>query len=168
MALDLKHLDCVRQHMVAEIQADIARDELYYSKFLTPEGRQQWQTLLVEAAQHHDEAWLAEQLRGDDVAFPQISSTDSRGYNRTLKFQPETLADSEFNRYYIRGLCLYAMERHVPYIITYRAKEVHHPLSPVDTQIAPHDLLEDLRTHKEQTELGVPSNPNSGISVMLP
>jgi hypothetical protein len=102
------------------------------------------------------------------MALPQISSPDSRGYDRTLKFQPETLADSEFNRYYIRGLCLYALERQVPYIITYRAKQVSNPISPVGVQIAPHDLLEDLRTHKEQTELGVPSNPNSGISAMLP
>jgi len=168
MVLDLKNLDDVtRKYMVQEIQADINNGHVYYSKFLTHEGRLQWDNLLLEAAQAHDSAWLAEQLKDEQLAVPVIVTPDRRGFNRHTKLKPEDLADSEFNRYYIRGLCLRAIEENIPQVITYRAKPVRQPVSRVGVPMNPSELLEDLRRHKLRTEHDVPSNPKSGISIRL-
>ena len=53
----------------------------------------------------------------------------------------EILAEGEFNRFYIRALCLRAVDA----------------------------LLRDLRSHPGvETSLGLPPGPNSGLSVQLP
>lgn len=169
MALDLKNLDDItRKHMVAEIQADIDAGGVYHSKFLTPVGVDEWDGILLQAAQSHDSSWLAEQLRNERLAVSTYRMVDRRGHARNVTLYPENLADSEFNRYYIRGLCLRALEEGIPYVISYRAKPVRQPKSPVGLQYPPEVLLEDLRTNKGQTENDVPSNPNSGISVRFP
>lgn len=94
--------------------------------------------------------------------------TDKNGVERRVTLEPANLADSEFNRYYIRGVCLRAMNEGIPEVITYRAKSAGNPVSAEDQRLNPRKLLIDLRANKGETVLDVPSNPNSGISVMLP
>jgi hypothetical protein len=169
MALNLEDLDDVtRKYMVAEIQADIANGQVYYSKYLTHKGRLEWDRLLLEAARAHDSEWLAEWLREEGLAVPTIVTRDKRGFDKRAPLPTEMLADSEFNRYYIRGLAARAVEEKIPYLISYRAKPVQRPVSSVGAEISPSDLLADLRAHKRRTKFGVPGNPNSGISVRLP
>ncbi len=169
MALKLRNLDSVtRDFMVKEIQADSATGSVYLSRFLTEKGREQWSQLLLEAAQKHDSTWLAEKLVAEDLAVEQYRMTDKNGRERTVKLQPTSLADSEFNRYYIRGLCQRAIQEGAPAVVSYRAKRVRNAVSPVGQLINPKKLLLDLRSNKGETVLDVPSNPNSGISVMLP
>jgi hypothetical protein len=169
MALNLEDLDAVtRKYIVAEIQADVANGQVYYSKYLTHKGRLEWDRLLLEAARAHDSEWLAEQLREEGLAVPVIVAHDKRGFNRRAPLPTETLADSEFNRYYIRGLAARAVAEGIPHVISYRAKPVQRPVSSVGAEINPSDLLADLRAHKRRTKFGVPGSPNSGISVRLP
>ena len=84
------------------------------------------------------------------------------------------MAESEFNRYYIRGLARRAIEDGVQELVVYRAKPVSNPRpeseARVETTISAQELLEDLRSHPgdERPTLGVPSGPNSGLSVRLP
>jgi len=58
--------------------------------------------------------------------------------------------------------------------VIYRAKPVTTPRpeseARIETALAPEELLEDLRSHPgdERPSLGVPSGPNSGLSVRLP
>jgi hypothetical protein len=84
------------------------------------------------------------------------------------------LAESEFNRYYIRALARRAIEDGIQELVVYRAKPVQNPRpeseARVETAIPPQDLLDDLRAHlgDERPTLGVPSGPNSGLSVRLP
>jgi len=84
------------------------------------------------------------------------------------------LAESEFNRYYIRALARRAIEDGIPELVIYRAKPVSNPRpeseARIETSLLPEDLLEDLRSHPgdEPPVLGVPSGPNSGLSVRLP
>lgn len=81
------------------------------------------------------------------------------------------LAEGEFNRYYIRALCLRAIEEGKK-LKVYRAKEVGNPRSEsavkigqeVDSQL----LLADLRKNIGiDTCFGLPAGPNSGLSVRL-
>jgi len=67
-----------------------------------------------------------------------------------------------------------AIEDDISELVVYRAKPVSNPRpeseARVETVLPPEELLEDLRTHPgdERPSLGVPSGPNSGLSVRLP
>ena len=84
------------------------------------------------------------------------------------------LAEGEFNRFYIRGLCLRAIELGIGEVAVYRAKYVESPRPESDYLIGQRlpaaSLLEDLRIHsgEEEPYLKVPGGPNSGLSVHLP
>lgn len=169
MALDLRNLDdTTRNYMLQELQADIDAGEVYHSKFLTEQGEEQWNSVLMQAIQQHDSTWLGEKLVSDQLAVPEYKMTDKNGVERRVTLEPANLADSEFNRYYIRGVCLRAIDEGITEVITYRAKPAGNPVSAEDQRLNPRKLLIDLRSNKGETVLDVPSNPNSGISVMLP
>jgi hypothetical protein len=83
------------------------------------------------------------------------------------------LAESEFNRFYIRALARRAMEDGIPKLVVYRAKLVRNPRPEsealVETTLPPEASLADLRAHSDRPpSLGVPSGPNSGLSVRPP
>ena len=92
----------------------------------------------------------------------------------TVDNAAEVLGEGEFNRYYIRGLARRAIEDDISTLVVYRAKPARNPRPEsealVETALAPQELLEDLRAHPgdELPALGVPSGPNSGLSVRLP
>ena len=84
----------------------------------------------------------------------------------------ETLADGEFNRFYITALCLKALENKNIKLVVYRAKSVSRPRPESQAKIGqvvnPQSLLNDLRsTVGIDTSLGLPSGPNSGLSIMI-
>jgi hypothetical protein len=83
------------------------------------------------------------------------------------------LAEGEFNRFYIRALCMSAMEDGVTELVVYRAKAVQSARSESERKIgqavSPGALLNDLRARPGvDTALGLPAGPNSGLSVRLP
>jgi hypothetical protein len=103
--------------------------------------------------------------------------TNRQGLADTRHISPtaaDQIAEGDFNRYYIRGLCVRAIERGVAQVEVYRAKAVHEPRPESEALIgkrfAPAELLTDLRTHMGDLHsvLGVPGGPNSGISVRVP
>jgi hypothetical protein len=86
----------------------------------------------------------------------------------------QTLSEGEFNRYYIRALCLRALKEERE-LEVYRAKEVSDPRPEsqrmigliLDTKRA-ETLLNDLRINVGvDTALGLPNGPNSGLSVKI-
>ena len=85
----------------------------------------------------------------------------------------DTLAEGEFNRFYLRALCRRAVEDGVPNLTVYRAKAVRVPRAEsqalVGKAIGAQALLQDLRAHPgTDTALGLPPGPNSGLSAKLP
>ena len=121
-------------------------------------------------------AQLADQLR----THGRMRTTEQRkkptgGYTvaRIPPTAADTLAEGEFNRFYIRALCRRAIEERIPNLIIYQAKDVQQPRPDsewmVGTVTSPPALLEDLRTHQgTDTMYGLPGGPNSGLSVQLP
>jgi hypothetical protein len=178
MALYLENLDDrTRQLMLDELEYDIAHNQLHISPFLSGQGQRDYVNLIREAIQNGTDQTLAENLK----AHRRINRTLPRrqpkgGYSiaATPDNAAEILAESEFNRYYIRGLARRAIEDGIPELVIYRAKPVKNPrpesVSRVETTLSPQDLLDDLRAHPgdEPPALGVPSGPNSGLSVRLP
>jgi len=84
-----------------------------------------------------------------------------------------TLAEGEFNRFYLRALWLKAINNNITHLTIYRAKSVMDPRPEselkINTSINAKQLLNDLRTNiGVDTALGLPPGPNSGLSAKLP
>jgi hypothetical protein len=177
MLLNLLNLDKqTRELMLAEIHHSILSNTLYISPRLSETGRRDYSVLLEEAAEKHDEDWLADRLSENG----RLNASEQRrkptgGY--TIAKVPsnanQTLGAGEFNRFYARGLCQRAISNAIPSLIVYRAKEVSRPRPDserlVGTSISPKALLDDLRSTDQEADtlLGI-GNPNSGLSVRLP
>lgn len=177
MGLKLVNLDERTRHfMVSEIDSDEASDKLYISPRLNERGKNKYYDLLREAAEEHDDKWLAERLRRGGLMKTQERRRKPKGGYTTAQVPvtaPDTLAEGEFNRFYIRGLCRRAIEDDVPELMIYRAKYVGSPRNKSEAKIGervdPQQLLDDLRANPGvDTALGLPSDPNSGLSAQLP
>ena len=86
---------------------------------------------------------------------------------------PETLAEGEFNRFYVRGLCACALDEGINEVQVYRGKAVRSPRPQsqalIGKMIPAQALLEDLKQSPGvEPALGVPPGPNSGLTVRLP
>ena len=178
MALLYYHLDDrTRQLMLEELDYDIAHNQLHISPFLSGQGQRDYPNLLREAIQGGSDATLAESLRSHRRIFKALPRRNKRQGGYAIAAVPvnaaEILAEGEFNRFYIRALARRALEDGIPELVVYRAKKARQPRPEsellVETSLPAKDLLEDLRAHPDQPPtLGVPSGPNSGLSVRLP
>lgn len=177
MALYLANLDDRTRHfMLDELEYDLQNNQLYLSPYLSGQGVHDYASLLRRAL----ESGSAESLAADLGTLRRTERTTERrspagGYSTVSvpENAPETIAESEFNRYYIRGVARRALKEGIPALVIYRAKPVAQPRPEsealIETTIAPMDLLEDLRAHPgERPALGVPAGPGSGLSVRLP
>lgn len=172
MGLALDHLDDeTRRAMRSEIDSDIANGTLYLSDRLSARGVTDYPGLLIAAADGADDDWLAMQLaQAGRIVALETSSRRGRLYTKRVPSDaPLTLAEGEFNRFYLRGLCLVAMAAGEDSLEIYRAKRVMQSRSLsrrlLGRLIAVGPLLEDLRTHPGvNTALGLPAGPNSGLS----
>jgi hypothetical protein len=177
MALTYDHLDeRTRRLMRDEMDFDIANHQLHISPFLSGQGQADYVNLLREAIEHGDDGTLEDELRRHrriTRAMPRRRPKGGYMIAAAPQNAAQILAESEFNRFYIRALARRAIEDGVSELIIYRAKRVESPRPEsealIETSIDPHDLLADLRAHPDQPPtLGVPSGPNSGLSVHLP
>jgi hypothetical protein len=83
-----------------------------------------------------------------------------------------TLAEDQFNRFYVRGVCRAALDAGRESVEVYRAKSVSQPRPEsqrrIGTMVNAVALLADLRQNMAlETALHIPGGPNSGISVRL-
>jgi hypothetical protein len=166
-----------RRFMLEELEHDVKSGKLYLSPRLSEQGRKDYEGLLRQAIQGAgNDVTLADSLRSGGRL--RISEErDKRGGGVVIAKVPvtaaETLAEGEFNRFYIRGLCRRALEDGIPELMVYRAKQVTNPRpesqNMIGTKVSAKNLLEDLRAHPGvDTALGLPAGPNSGLSVRLP
>lgn len=142
---------------------------------LNNKGRADYPGLLRTALTQGDDSSLAAELSAGGLL--KTHETRKRGGKTYTARVPsnaaETLAEGEFNRFYLRGLCRFALDTRIDHLIIYRAKQVREPRpeseARIGTKISPHLLLEDLRAHPGvDTALGLPPGPNSGLSARLP
>jgi len=172
MALIYENLDArTRQFMLREAEMDISRGALYISARLNQQGIEGYAYLLKESIQSHDDEWLASELQ----RLGYMNTTESRKGKpvRVPITAPETLAEGEFNRFYVRGLCIRAMDDNITEVEVYRGKQVNNPRSESESKIGKRisakTLLEDLRKSLGvEPALGLPPGPNSGLTVRLP
>jgi hypothetical protein len=183
MGLKLDNLDNenIRKYMLEEVDRDVKENILFISNRLKEGQGDKYIALLKEAV-----------IRGTDDSFASAIRDNACLKTKTvrnLKTGPImvdvpkdahiTLAEGEFNRFYIRALCREAIDVGKGLEI-YRAKSVNNPRpesqSKIGSSIDPNMLLNDLRRENKlgesmgnriDTALGVPAGPNSGLSVRL-
>lgn len=170
--MQLRDLAAARLAMLAEAHQDINSGALYRFSRLTDVGWEQYAKLLLEALEHHDESWLADQInrRGLLIEKEMKVRNGKSYYAKVPHNAATTLAEGEFNRFYIRGVCCNAIADDVETLVVYRAKVVAEPRPESERRIGQEinaaALLDDLRKHPEiDRALGVPAGPNSGLSV---
>lgn len=177
VALSYQNLDStVRAHMLSEIAHDVSAGTLYISNRLTDDGSKNWAALLAEAAKQHDDSWLASEIQRRGYLKSHEERRKPTGGTTTAKVPvtaPSTLAEGEFNRFYVRGLCQSAIENGIDRLVAYRARHSDNPRPESEAIVGqgfnPSSLLRDLRVSVGvEPVLGVPPGPNSGLSVRTP
>lgn len=176
MGLNYLNLDDDTRHwMLQEFQLG----DYYLSPRLTEAGLERWAILLEESIQNHTDVWLEREL----LRYNCFRSTEYR-INRSGSRSPvrinaphsaKMLAEGEFNRYYLRGLCLRAQSQGISSLVVYRGKEVANPRPESEEKIGmaidANELLITLRMHdfvSVDAAFSIPSGPNSGLTARLP
>lgn len=165
--------DQTRKLMSDESEGDLAKGKLYSSKRFNEKGTHLYSQLLKKAISDGDEQTLASELKANDC-FAKTEQRKTKTGSTTVKVPEnahQVLSESEFNRFYIRALCLRAIESGRQLKI-YRARHSDNPRPESEVMIGklidPKKLLADLRTNiGVDTALGLPPGPNSGLSVKL-
>ena len=147
---------------------------LYFSTRFNDAGNKNWTSLLKEAAKEHNEHWLAYQLEAKNLMKGlEGSRTPSGGY--TIKHVPhtaaETMAEGQFNRFYILGLCKRAKAEIISELEVYRARKSTQPRSQSQAIIGSKlsvDYIESQLAKVSDSFKSPLVKPNSGISVKFP
>lgn len=169
--MGLHHVDLdetTRQLMIAEYEDDLAEKNLYYSARLSPQGVTDWPVILRTALETGTDDTLAAEIN----VYGRLNPSDFR-LGKPIKMNKDahfTLAEGEFNRFFIRGVCLRAIEEGRR-VVAYRARSSSEPrassLAVDGVAFDPALVLADLRAHSgTDPQHGFPG-PNSGMSVRL-
>ncbi|MEQ1346091.1 hypothetical protein [Acinetobacter seifertii] len=170
MAFNFENLnEDIRRKMLDEIEFDISNNQLYLSKRFNAKGNLNYQEILIKHIKTGNEVSFGQELKLSNC-FNAVEQTKT-GPKKVPFNAHETLSESEFNRFYIRALCLIAIESNKE-LEVYRAKLVQTSRSASQEKIGnlvnPIQLLKDLRSNiGVDTALGLPAGPNSGLSLKL-
>lgn len=174
MGLHYEHLDSdTRALMSSEIESDIQRGAIYLSNYLNEDGCQHWPDLLRDAARSGSDDNFAEELRQNGCFRLQVQRRKPKG-GFTMAAVPinaaQTLAEAQFNMYYMRALAIRA-KQDAKSLIVYRAKVVENPRESsermIGTRLDPDHVLNVLRsTVGVDPSIEIPL-PNSGLTVRL-
>ena len=171
---NLVNLENIRHEMVSEIQADIDSGKLYISDRLNTNGKKQYPSALMKAAESLDVNGFVQSfgIHYFNSHYPRRNPTGSFTQAKMPTNANITLCEGEFNRFYIWAVCIKAIASGKKYVTAYRARRSDNPRSESvaieGQQFEADKLLNDLRTNiGVDTALGLPPGPNSGMSVRL-
>ena len=174
MGLVYYSLDCtVRSCMMEELEQDVDEENLYRSSRLSPLGGMRWLELLMIAAAEHDDQWLAGRVEREGLLNSHYPRRNRDGGVTDVKMPwnaPLTLAEGEFNRLYIRGVCRAVIENNGREVLVYRGKAVRNPRPE---SLALQGQLLDAASLLSQLGGAEGANapfpgPNSGLTVCRP
>lgn len=158
--------DSVRLLMLGELEQDKATNKIYVSKRLTEEGQEVFRGLLYESLLSQNNEWLAVSMKQQkfwQTHETRLHQTQGMIETKVPSNAPDVLSDTEFNRYYMRAVCLKAIEAGCD-VTVYRARETQRPRSEhqelIGKSLTAHECLKALR--EGASEL---TAPNSGLSL---
>lgn len=165
-----------RRYMAEEIEMDTESDRIYRSSYLSQRAQGNWPDMILDAAKSGSDDTLASELKRGGSLKAMTSRQLASGKTIPVKVPnnaAEVLSESEFNRYFARGLARRAIDEKIERLEVYRAKSVNNPRPESQAKIGllvdPKTLLIDLRASVGvETALGIPPGPGSGITVRIP
>lgn len=162
-----------RDYMLSEFELDISLGYLYLSRRFSPVGAAAWPRLLEAALRQGDDESLHQELLSPGMfnQFEQVERNGVMHQKRVPATAAATLAEGEFNRFYLRGVAARAISENRK-VEVYRGRLSPNPRREsealIGQQMDPQALLDDLRSNKGiDTALGLPPGPNSGITGKL-
>ena len=176
MALRYENLDeNTRSFMLSEVDLDLSHEKVYINPRLNELGEQNYVSLLKEAVEHHDDAWLAQQLRSRGYMKENLQRKKRDGSFTTIrvpKNAPDTLSEGEFNQYYARGLCLRVLDEGTDQVEVCPRKPVSklRPKSQaiLGKKLSAETLLKNLRKDSSiEPALGLRRGSNSGLTIRM-
>lgn len=160
-----------RALMSEEIRRAEESGQLYFSARFNDAGTRGWVTWLKSAAEQRDEHWLAYQLEvAGAMKHLETRAKPKGGY--TVAHVPETaaetMAEGQFNRFYMAAICRLAIEDGKASVRVYRAK--HRGEARLESRALEgtsrdaNTLLQDLRSKDLSLRCDL-LKPNSGLSI---
>ena len=156
--------------MLAEFDRDVAAGALFVSDRLSPAGRDGYPALLRDAIENGADSTLQLELEAPGMLNSHEKPHMRQGKLVTPKMNKQAaqvMAEGEFNRFYIRGLCLVVQAESPDEVEVYRARESSwaRPESEalIGRLLGAAELLDDLRTHIGEEPTLLPY-VNSGLS----
>jgi hypothetical protein len=167
--------DKTRNYMLDAIEDADRIGNIYYSSRFNDAGRREWLGLLKEAAREHDEQWLADQVDSCQLMRELEGGRTPRG-GYAVKHIPhtvaaQTLAEGQFNRFYMLGLCNRARAEGISHLEVYRARETSSPRPGSAAMIGTRLSVDDVENQLRDTKASLKSpllQIRSGISLKLP
>jgi hypothetical protein len=160
--------------MVKEFALDDSSPKgVYRGRRLNSEGERIYLSALLVSLQEGTGISLQAQLEPvpGTLWVPEIINKIGRR-SPTPYTAAQTLAEGEFNRYYMRAICRRALEEGDGTVTVRRAKLVEQSRPDDEVRVSVGDILDadavlqDIRLHPgEDTALGMPRGPNSGLSL---
>jgi len=163
-----------RALMLDEVDRDARLGVLYRSQRLSRIGHVLYLPALRDAVRRGNERTLAGAIASGGMLneYEIVRRKDKAFARRVPRDAHRTLAEGEFNRFYLRALCVRAQDEGYDRLEIYRAKEVASPRpasqAVLGAQVEVRTLLRELRTYVGiETTYNLPA-PNSGLSARLP
>lgn len=164
--------ETVRRFMMQEY----AQGGHYISPRLNEGGRARWIGLLKDALQYHTDVWLERELirRNSFVATEYLKSTMGKTVTRAVNSEQiaKILAEGEFNRFYLRALCVAAQTRGVTHLLVTQGRVIPNaPLAAgksVGSAVEVNALLNTLRNNGyRQVDIALGAPEGLGVPACL-
>jgi hypothetical protein len=163
-----------RSLMIDAVEEASRSGQMLYSPRLNDAGLMQWADLLKQAARSHDEGWLAEQVESNELLKGlEVGRRPRGGYS--VRHVPQTashtVAENQFNRFYMLALCRRARSDGIPELEVYRAAERSSPRPESEAMVGTRIPVDSLEAELLDAEASTDSpllQPNSGLSVRIP
>ena len=156
----------VRHEMLNELISDIEDKKTYLSNRLTEAGKEIFVDALKNSIQSGDELTFEEAIAN----YFEPNEVVQGKSKKVPANAAQLLSQGEFNRYYIRGICLVALQKKLEEVEIYRARESSwsRPESEakIGSKLNATLLLEDIRNNIGKQPEYLPE-VNSGLSVFI-
>ncbi|HJR41517.1 MAG TPA: hypothetical protein VJ812_05465 [Gemmatimonadaceae bacterium] len=173
MPLQYENLDHVTRRLaLAELDEDLKSGAFHASERLRPTAIQEYQRLLYDALRYYDDLWLEERANDLLVDFePRRTRSGGQTTAKLPEMAARMLAESDFNRYYMRGVAQRAIDEERQVVEVYRARlslEPRPESAELEGRRLPaREVLEYLRGSRQPGTFLPLARPNSGLSLRL-
>lgn len=174
MPLQYESLDpTTRRFAIAELDGDLATGAYHSSERIRPTAVAEYQRYLHEALRYYDDRWLEEHASDLMIDFePRRTRSGGQTAVKLPQMASRMLAEGDFNRYYMRGVALRAVEEGRQVVEVYRARLSLEPRRE-SAELEGHRLpAEEVLKYLRGEQVADPAvtalgRPNSGLSVRL-